>query len=269
MAAAYRATLDCFLTDESARIVGSLTTGHQHNELQKRQIKAWEREIEVLKSSCGELIRVAPAAARWSLLLEYSIPRRSKRLDAVLLAEDVVFCLEFKTEDKGHSLQPQRQAEDYALDLRDFHEVSRDRRIIPVVVVPKAGGEDNTSSRISSDTVRDVKLANGADLTQILLKCYREEHRPGSEVIDPLSWESSPYRPVPTIIEAAEALFAGHNVREIAHSHAGAVNLTATSDRTVAAFIRTLLGCSARGREGIVCSIGGRAQAAALIHETE
>jgi hypothetical protein len=38
---------------------------------------------------------------------------------------------------------------------------------------------------------------------------------------------------VPTIIEAAEALFAGHNVREIAHSHAGATNLTLTSDKLV------------------------------------
>ena len=30
--------------------------------------------------------------------------------------------------------------------------------------------------------------------------------------------------PIPTIIEAAEALYAGHNVREISRSHAGAKN---------------------------------------------
>src|SRR5204862_17287 len=91
----------------------------------------------------------APVAANWALLLEYPIPRRPKRLDAVLLARDVIFCLEFKTADKAHSLQPQRQVEDYALDLRDFHEASRDRRIVPVVVVPKAAPTRPSSPNLS------------------------------------------------------------------------------------------------------------------------
>ena len=46
-------------------------------------------------------------------------------------------------------------------------------------------------------------------------------------VIDAARWENSAYRPVPTIIEAAEALYAGHDVREIAHFHADNLNLTA------------------------------------------
>src|ERR1039458_5597074 len=86
MAAFYRAILSEFLSDETARIVGLLSLANQHNELQKRQIKAWECEIEVLKSACSELISIAPEAALWSVLLEYPIPRRHKRLDAVLLA---------------------------------------------------------------------------------------------------------------------------------------------------------------------------------------
>src|ERR1700722_10296196 len=138
MAAFYRATLVEFLAHSPDEILGSLLRSYQHNELQKRQRKAWEVEIEVLKPACAKLIRVAPTAANWSLLLEYPIPRRQKRLDAVLLAADVIFCLEFKTEAKAHTLQSQRQAEDYALDLRDFHEASLHRRIVPVVVVPKA-----------------------------------------------------------------------------------------------------------------------------------
>ena len=165
--------------------------------------------------------------------MEYPIPRRHKRLDAVLLAGDVIICLEFKTEDKAHSLQPQRQVEDYALDLRDFHEASRDRRIVPVVIVPKAPPATDSSVQISTDAVRDVKLANASDLTQTLLAAFNAEHRDDSVPIDPAAWDNSPYRPVPTIIEAAEVLFAGHNVSEIAHSYAGATNLTITSDRLV------------------------------------
>lgn len=252
MAAFYRAVLAEFLSDDSARIVGLLAAGNQHNELQKRQIKAWEREIEVLKLSCGDLIRLAPSAAQWSLLLEYPIPRRHKRLDAVLLAVDVIFCLEFKTEDKAYSLQPQRQAEDYALDLRDFHEASRDRRIVPVVVVPKAAPAEASVEQISKDAVRDVRLTNASDLAQILVAAFDAEHRDGSLTIDPTVWDSSPYRPVPTIIEAAEALFAGHNVCEIAHSHAGATNLTVTSDRLV-----DIIQQAQRQSEKVICFVTG------------
>jgi hypothetical protein len=229
MAAFYRATLSDFLVHPPDAILGSLLRSYQHKELQKRQTKAWEIEIEVFKTTCADLLRLNPATSNWSLLLEYPIPRRSKRLDAVVLAADVIFCIEFKTADKAHTLQPQRQAEDYALDLRDFHEASHVARIVPVVVAPSAPSADNSSLQISSDAVREVKLASASDLSSVLLAAFEAEHRSGSTSIDPAAWDSSPYRPVPSIIEAAEALFAGHNVCELAHSHAGATNLTATS----------------------------------------
>ena len=43
-------------------------------------------------------------------------------------------------------------------------------------------------------------------------------------------WESSPYRPTPTIIEAARALYSGHNVEEITRNEAGD-NITSTCKR--------------------------------------
>jgi DUF2075 family protein len=252
MGAFYRAVLTDFLTDSPQEILGALLHSYQHNELQKRQTKAWEKEIAVLKMACAELVQLAPASAKWSLILEYPIPRRHKRLDAVLLEADVIICLEFKTEDKTHSLQPQRQVEDYALDLRDFHEASRDRRIVPVVVVPKAPSAIDSSVQISTDAVRDVKLANASDLAQTLLAAFNSEHRDDSVPIDPTAWDNSPYRPVPTIIEAAEVLFAGHNVSEIAHSYAGATNLTITSDRLV-----EIIQQAQRQSEKVICFVTG------------
>ena len=71
MAAFYQATLADFLRQSSDEILGSLLRSYQHNELQKRQTKAWQVEIKVLKSVCDEVIRHAPAASEWSLLLEY------------------------------------------------------------------------------------------------------------------------------------------------------------------------------------------------------
>src|SRR6185369_9327349 len=71
------------------------------------------------------------------------------------------------------------------------------------------------------------------DLARLVLSVFELEHRAGCAPIKPTAWDTSAYLPVPTIIEAAEALYSGHNVLEIAHSHAGATNLTLTSNRLV------------------------------------
>jgi hypothetical protein len=252
MAAFYRAKLSEFLAHDPTQIIGALSSAYHHNELQKRQIKAWEKEIAVLKVSCAEIVSKTPDAERWSLLLEYPIPRRHKRLDAVLLAWDVILCLEFKTEDKTHSLQPQRQVEDYALDLRDFHEASRDRRIVPVVVVPKASPAADSANGNPADAVRSVRLTNAHDLARVLVSVFQSEHRSECASIDAAAWDTAAYRPVPTIIEAAETLYAGHNVLEIAHSHAGAINLTDTSNRLV-----EVIQQAQRQHEKVVCFVTG------------
>jgi hypothetical protein len=48
--------------------------------------------------------------------------------------------------------------------------------------------------------------------------------------IDPLRWQGGRYRPTPTIVEAAQALYGGHTVDEISRNDATAINLTATSE---------------------------------------
>lgn len=254
MPAFYRASLAQFLADDSERILGLLVAGSAglgFAELKQKQTKAWQKQISVLKT-VGAVLTAMPGSTNWSLLLEYSIPRRQKRIDAVLLAADVVFCLEFKTEDKAHSRQAQQQAEDYALDLRDFHEQSRGRRIVPVAVALKAEPVAYERSTLADDLVRPVVLAGGSDLAQRLASAFQEESRLGRPAIDAAAWDMSAYRPVPTIIEAAEALFAGHNVREIAHSHAGAINLTATSDKLVEIIQR-----AQRERLKVACFVTG------------
>src|SRR5690606_28462026 len=48
--------------------------------------------------------------------------------------------------------------------------------------------------------------------------------------IDVAHWVAGRYRPTPTIVEAAQALYGGHAVVEISRSEAGAENLTRTAD---------------------------------------
>ncbi len=150
----------------------------------------------------------------------------------MLLARDVVFVIEFKTEEKKHAASTRRQAEDYALDLRDFHEQSRDRVIVPVAVAPNAPSVEPRVAE-NDDLVREAYRANAIDLAAMIKRIFDSETQANRQTINPRAWDQSNYRPVPTIIEAATALYAGHNVREITHSAAGAINLTATSERLI------------------------------------
>ena len=47
--------------------------------------------------------------------------------------------------------------------------------------------------------------------------------------LDPAAWEASRYKPTPTIIEAALALYNRHDVAEITHSEGGAENISRTT----------------------------------------
>ena len=237
MPAYYRATLAEFLVDDPKRILGVLTAASGANgfvELKHRQIKAWQREIDMLRSTAGSLVAEDNARTLWTLLLEYPIPRRDSRIDAVLLGGSLIFCIEFKTEEKRHGRQIERQAEDYALDLRDFHEKSRGRWIVPFAVAAKAPAEAPAAEPDGwTDAVLPVWRANAIDLGTLISMASKRERASTGSAIDGAAWDFSAYRPVPTIVEAAEALYARHNVREIAHSHAGAINLTLTSDKLV------------------------------------
>ena len=51
-----------------------------------------------------------------------------------------------------------------------------------------------------------------------------------SKSIDIEYWENSIYKPTPTIIEAAQALYKRHNVKEITRSDSGTINLSKTAD---------------------------------------
>jgi hypothetical protein len=170
-----------------------------------------------------------------------------------MLAAGVIFCIEFKTEDKRHSQQTDQQAEDYALDLRDFHEQSRGRQIVPFAVAAKAAGEPPVLTPDDwTDAVRPIWRANEADLAAHLCLAFKEASILAGSAIDGAAWDLSAYRPVPTMVEAAEALFAGHNVREIAHSHAGATNLSLTSDKLV-----EIITLAQRDRLKVACFVTG------------
>src|SRR5580658_7392223 len=98
MAAFYRATVAEFLATEPARLMLDLTSGvaGMGFDLRADQHAAWIEQVQCLHDSLSRLRSQVPTVAAWSLLLEYQIPGRPKRLDAVLLDGAGIIAIEFK-----------------------------------------------------------------------------------------------------------------------------------------------------------------------------
>jgi hypothetical protein len=255
MPAYYCSTVQKFLLDDNDLIIGFLTNGLQKDGFSSQltsQTKAWRRQLKILKLTCAALVTGVDSSPQWGLLLEYPIPRRQKRIDAVLLARDVILCIEFKTNAKTHNLQTRKQVEDYALDLRDFHDVSRDRRVVPIAVSTEADDVNHLLKGFYPDLVRPTLISNAAGLVRTITLSFELETEPTSTPISVDAWNASPYHPVPTIIEAAEALYAQHNVTEIIHSHAGDDNLEITSQQIIG-----LVKLAQASSEKIACFVTG------------
>lgn len=199
------------------------------SELSAKQLDAWRLQVSVLRTALR-----ADYAEAWHLFLEYPIPRRGKRIDAVILAGSVILVIEFKCGAEKYESAARIQVEDYCLDLRDFHGGSRHRVLVPVLVATHAEERPRPSERVM-DWVAPVWLSNAASLGRVLDQAARQNQSPETERIDPPSWNTAEYAPTPTIVEAARFLYEGQNVREISRCHAGAENLTKTSDAVIRA----------------------------------
>jgi hypothetical protein len=213
----YAAPVDTFIQDDSLRILGVLADKHGF-ELEDQQKFAWNVQIALLKQA---LINFSG-----HIYFEFSIPRMGKRVDVVLLAKGIIFVLEFKVGEHLYPAYALDQVMDYALDLKNFHETSHQLPIVPILIATDAEPV-RISLRAYADNVYVPLKANAISLSKLLEICLQEIP---SSLVDPIIWESGQYKPTPTIIEAARALYQGHNVHDISRSDAGAINLSKTSD---------------------------------------
>lgn len=200
-------------------LIGRLTLASAHDvELPQRE--AWAVSIEVLRS--------AVRGMDGHLYLEFDIPRLGSRIDAVVLSGGVIFPIEFKVGEQKHNRHDINQAWDYGLDLKNFHAASHSAPILPILVATEAREIDLGWSPPHPDGVRSPLRTNSAGLAGALADGLRLVQGPP---IDGGEWGSAPYRPTPTIVQAAQALYARHSVDAISRSDASAQNLLVTSKR--------------------------------------
>lgn len=103
-----------------------------------KQTEAWQCELQLLQRFTDRLLSSRPSSSDWWLFLEYEIPRRGKRPDVILLADDLIFVIEFKVGASEFSGDDEWQVVSYALDIRDFHLASHNRTILPILVATQA-----------------------------------------------------------------------------------------------------------------------------------
>src|SRR3984885_12099484 len=207
----YHARIGDFLTANSDAIYGALSRQHMHNQ-ELAQKTAWLEQIAILKAG----LKAVPDA--W-IALEFSIPRMGKRADAIIAVEGIIFVIEFKVRADAFTSAAIEQVTDYALDLKNFHVGSHSRTIIPVVIATEAPAKP-VQLKLWPDDVAEPILSNGNDLDRFLLTTARRFKTPPP--LSPAEWMVSGYRPTPTIVEAAQALYRSHRVEEITRSDAGA-----------------------------------------------
>jgi hypothetical protein len=219
----WSAPVSDFLARDPDGIVGVLSTrlAETHPLNRATQVQAWRRQILWLHTT----LAAVPGSCR--LLLEYPLLRLQRRIDAVLLTERAVFVLEFKTGTTSLTNLDRQQVEDYALDLFDFHAESRAHPLVPILLA------DNVPPRPQSwpliwHGVTPVLETRADHLGNLLQEITRRLPAP-RHLLDPRAWEEAPYRPVPTIIEAARMLYGRHGVAEIAEARADVGNLTRTT----------------------------------------
>ena len=231
MPAIYRASVAEFLTCDTDTIIGRLSTlaGRPSTELTSAQLEAWREQIGILR------LALTPRASLWChLLLEYPIPRRGKRIDAVILIEGLILVIEFKCGARTYDRDARLQVEDYCLDLRDFHAQSSQRLLVPILVSTRAPERPAPSGDVI-DHVAPLWLANAQSLSVAIEQSCAKYGAASVAAIDPGRWDAAVYVPTPTIVEAARVLYQGQNVREISRCHAGAENLTKTSSAVMRA----------------------------------
>ena len=213
MRAYYSADISDFLKQSTNEILGIIHTNDASAETTIQQSNTWEIEVDILKKQLADF-------TEGRIIFEYTIPRMGKRVDVVLLYKNIAFLLEFKCGDEEYRQSTYDQVYDYALDLRNFQKESHDKLLVPMMISTRAPRYQNILTE--RDRIIEPIRCNAQNLGIAIEHIANQYEEPS---FDYKAWEDSEYLPTPTIVEAAQALYRGHNVHDITRSDAGAENL--------------------------------------------
>ena len=229
-----------FLDEKPETLLGKLMVSDEFSttDLQKN---AWRKEIDILQDQLRSV-------ENGDIAFEYTIPRMGHRIDVVCIIRGLIFLLEFKVGDSEYRKSTADQVMDYALDLKYFHELSADRYIIPISIPTEAPSVCNEVSFMEdkiSNVLKCTKDNIGLTINSVLSSVQDQD-------LSIADWINSRYAPTPTIIEAAQAMYRNHSVKDISRNDAGAHNLTATTET-----INQIIDDCKRNHKKAICFVTG------------
>ena len=236
----YSARIREFLDEKPETLLGKLMVSDEFSttDLQKN---AWRKEIDILQDQLRSV-------ENGDIAFEYTIPRMGHRIDVVCIIRGLIFLLEFKVGDSEYRKSTADQVMDYALDLKYFHELSADRYIIPISIPTEAPSVCNEVSFMEdkiSNVLKCTKDNIGLTINSVLSSVQDQD-------LSIADWINSRYAPTPTIIEAAQAMYRNHSVKDISRNDAGAHNLTATTET-----INQIIDDCKRNHKKAICFVTG------------
>ena len=243
----YKSSITNFLKTPVDTIFGQMSRADEMDTAATQKY-AWEQEIEIMKES---LMPYNDEDA-W-ILFEYTIPRLGKRIDVVVLLRERVFVIEFKAGESEFLHNDVDQVLDYALDLKNFHQGSIDRLIVPILVATDSK-QYSTTCQLShyDDGVYEPLLTNATNLGNIIQLVLSENIQYRDYTVAINDWARSRYSPTPTIIEAARSLYLNHSVEDITRHEAEGEQLERTTS-----YVQQVI-CETKARKGkSICFVTG------------
>ncbi len=207
----YHASISNFLSEDNDSLLGKLTRNHPFA-LEESQRNSWIYEIKIIKN---ELYKLKDGY----IIFEYIIPRMGKRIDVVFIYQGIIFPIEFKIGESHFPRHAINQIADYALDLQDFHKMSHNALIVPILLSSNAETYKYSNTYLKKNIIH-VQRSNSSSLNLIIQLIISENFK--HIHINPEEWIYSEYRPTPTIIEAAKELYKNHSVENISRNDATA-----------------------------------------------
>lgn len=239
----YSSSIREFLVALPDTVLGEVARNCGFN-IEPSQRHAWLSQIDILKR------QLTPWADSGQLFFEFVVPRMGRRIDVLAIIRNTVFVIEFKVGESQFMRAALDQVWDYALDLKNFHEPSHCVTIAPVLVATgaKDGFSEIAASHHNDGVLMPVK-AGPESLRACIEQVLWLSEGPAINVD---SWVHGRYKPTPTIVEAASALYGQHSVAELSRSDAGAKNLSVTS-----AAVDRVIEAARSHRKKAICFITG------------
>ncbi len=233
-----------FLATTKDRIADQLAgrAASESLEIEANQNLEWHSSIELLQNALNERVPILRDALESEegrfirhVILEFDFRRRGLRMDCILLAEGVIFVIEFKRSKIQSSDRDQVMA--YAVNLLEFHERTQSIAkgddgviVIPVLTLTREAAV-KTSPEWPGIGAHSWHAATNYPIecdAGSLRKAFRlgMTHRKACTPIDLQEWLDSPFRPSSSILDATLSLYGNHDVASIANHAAPAEEIS-------------------------------------------